>query len=156
MDRKGMQVIKDVASKTAGLIFFSLLAIALGVVFGVMFERWVGGGETGLPAATVSTEKEPETVSLPVEEVPATQEAPATTTPTTTVAVKYKVKVGPYPDYAQASRVAEELRAQGYPVYLANRSPFMVQVGAFSREENALSLQAELTKKGYQVAVQKE
>ncbi|NLG84890.1 MAG: hypothetical protein GX493_09865, partial [Firmicutes bacterium] len=33
MDRKGMQVIKDVASKTAGLVFFSLLAIALGVVF---------------------------------------------------------------------------------------------------------------------------
>ncbi|NLG83956.1 MAG: SPOR domain-containing protein, partial [Firmicutes bacterium] len=70
--------------------------------------------------------------------------------------VKYKVKVGPYPDYVQASRAAEELRAQGYPIYLANRSPFMVQVGAFTREENALALQAELAKKGYQVAVQKE
>ena len=134
MERKGMQVIKDVASKTAGLVFFSLLAIALGVVFGVMFERWVGG-ETGLPASTTGAEKTEEMASLPVEEIPGSAEAPVTTTPQAAkVAVKYKVKVGPYPDYAQASRAAEELRAQGYPIYLANRPPFVVQVGAFTRE----------------------
>ena len=153
MERKGMQVIKDVASKTAGLVFFSLLAIALGVVFGVMFERWVGG-EGGLPASSTSDQSIEET-ALPAEEPTAGTEAPVAAAPQT-VAVKYKVRVGPYSEYAQAAQAAEELRAQGYPIYLANRPPFLIQVGAFTKEENALALKAELTKKGYNVAIQPE
>lgn len=154
MERKGMQVIKDVASKTAGLVFFSLLAIALGVVFGVMFERWVGG-ETGLPASSTGVDQSIEEAALPAEGSTTEAETPVSTTPQT-VAVKYKVKVGPYSDYAQAARAAEELRAQGYPIYLANRAPFLIQVGAFTKEENALALKAELSKKGYNVAIQPE
>ncbi len=157
MDRKGMQVIKDVASKTAGLVFFSLLAIALGVVFGVMFERWVGG-EAGTPTAS-EIETPVEEVTLPAENV--TSEAPVTGGADTAPAqgattVKYRVRVGPYPDYAQASKAADVLRAEGYPIYLANRAPFLVQVGAFANKDNALSLKEQLAQKGYNVAVQPE
>lgn len=153
-----MQVIKDVASKTAGLVFFSLLAIALGVVFGVMFEKWVGG-ETGMPAAGSE-------VDMPFEDLTGLNEpapeltAPSAATPApaqgTSATVKYKVKVGPYPDYAQASKAAEELRTQGYPVYLANVAPYLVQVGAFANQDNAIALKTELTQKGYSAAIQPE
>ena len=157
MDRKGMQVIKDVASKTAGLVFFSLLAIALGVVFGVMFERWVGG-EAGAPTAASGIETPIEEVILPSDEV--VNEAPVTTgsnpAPQNAAAVKYRVRVGPYPDYAQAAKAAEVLRTEGYPIYLANRAPFVIQVGAFANKDNALALKTQLTQKGYSVGVQPE
>ena len=153
MDRKRIQVIKDVASKTAGLVFFSLLAIALGVAFGVMFERWVGG-ETGTPTST-------NVVDMPIDEL-ATEPVKSTDIPSganvapapAAAAVKYRVRVGPYTDYTQAAKAAEELRGQGYPVFLANQAPFLIQVGAFANQDNALSLKEELTRKGYTVAVQ--
>ncbi len=153
-----MQVIKDVASKTAGLVFFSLLAIALGVVFGVMFERWVGG-EQGLPTSTSAVDKPLEEVQLPAEPTTEGDLTPAANVPgpaQTATPVKYRVRVGPYPDYAQAAKAAEELRGQGYPIFLANHAPFLVQVGAFANQDNALSLKAELSQKGYTVAVQPE
>jgi len=156
MERKGMQVIKDVASKTAGLVFFSLLAIALGIVFGVMFERWVGP-EQGVPTTggDVQTPFEELTMNEPAVEpsVPGTAE-PAPVVEGT--AVKFKVKVGPYPEYTEAAKAADNLRAQGYPVYLANKAPYLIQVGAFANRDNALSLKAELTGKGFTVAVQPE
>ncbi|MGE5549200.1 MAG: SPOR domain-containing protein [Bacteroidota bacterium] len=158
MDRKGMQVIKDVASKTAGLVFFSLLAIALGVVFGVMFEKWVGG-ETGTPTSTTSLETPIEEVALPPgettgESVGVTGEAAVPAPVTTTV--KYRVRVGPYPDYAQAAKAAEALRAEGYPIYLANHAPYLIQVGAFANKDNAATLKTQLSQKGYSVAIQAE
>lgn len=152
-----MQVIKDVASKTAGLVFFSLLAIALGVVFGVMFERWVGG-ESGTPTSTTGLEVPVEEVSLPPDEAAGETTGPAetgTTAPAAT-SVKYRVRVGPYADYAQATKAADVLRAEGYPIYLANKAPYVIQVGAFANRDNALALKAQLTQKGYSVAIQTE
>lgn len=151
-----MQVIKDVASKTAGLVFFSLLAIALGVVFGVMFERWVGG-ESGMPTSASGAAEPIDEVTLPVSEPgEQTGAAPVGTPVPTATAVNYRVKVGPYPDYAQAAKVAEELRGQGYPIFLANNAPFLVQVGAFANKDNALTLKLELAGKGYTTAIQPE
>ena len=161
MDRKGMQVIKDVASKTAGLVFFSLLAIALGVVFGVMFERWVGG-ETGTPTSTTGLETPVEEVTLPPNgttgefgEVSGAGNSVVVPAPVAAT-VKYRVRVGPYTDYAQAAKAAETLRAEGYPIYLANHAPYLIQVGAFASQDNALTLKAQLGQKGYTVAVQAE
>ncbi|MGE5529941.1 MAG: SPOR domain-containing protein [Patescibacteria group bacterium] len=157
MEKKGLQVIKDVASKTAGLVFFSLLAIALGVVFGVMFERWVGG-EGGTPASTEGIEAPIDEMTAQVEEPfvePVESGTQAAQAPAP-AAVKFRVKVGPYSDYAQAAKAADELRGQGYPIFLAAKAPYLVQVGAFANKDNALSLKAELTKKGYTVAVQPE
>ena len=160
MERKGLQVIKDVASKTAGLVFFSLLAIALGVVFGVMFERWVGGdapASTSLddtPIEDVTTSPGSDT-QTPVDVVGAdnTQLAPV---PVATSAAKYRVKVGPYADIAAAAKAADELRAAGYPVLLAKTAPYLVQVGAFANKDNALLLKTQLAEKGYKAAIQPE
>ena len=158
MERKGMQAIKDVASKTAGLVFFSLLAIALGVVFGVMFERWVGG-ETGAPTsgAEINAPSDSSTAEVvePAEQGTGNASAVASPVPVAS-AVKYRVRVGPYPDYAQAKKAADELQAQGLPIYLANHAPFLVQVGAFASKDNAQTLKAQLTQKGYTVVVQPE
>ncbi|MGI5854626.1 MAG: hypothetical protein ACOX8I_09950, partial [Bacillota bacterium] len=38
MEKKGVKVVTDLLTKTVGLLFFSLLAIGLGVLFGVLFE----------------------------------------------------------------------------------------------------------------------
>ncbi len=158
MERKGMQMIKDVASKTAGLVFFSLLAIALGVVFGVMFERWVGG-ESGTPASSTGIDVPMDQSAAEVIE-PNQQEADVAAAETSPApvssAVRYRVRVGPYPDYAQAQKAADELKAQGLPTYLANHAPFLVQVGAFANKDNAMALKDQLTQKGYTVAVQPE
>jgi cell division septation protein DedD len=158
VEKKGLQVIKDVASKTAGLVFFSLLAIALGVVFGVMFERWVGvNGETGTPAASSSVEAPVDEVATQPVEANQSLTTPSNTTQAPAAATtKYKVKVGPYTDYATASKAAEELGAQGYPVLLPASAPYLIQVGAFSKKENALALKTELTEKGYAAAMQPE
>lgn len=163
MERKGLQVIKDVASKTAGLVFFSLLAIALGVVFGVMFERWVGGTDNAPASATSSDNTQIEDVTTPpgsdtqtpvdVVGTDNTQMAPA---PATTSAAKYRVKVGPYADIAAAAKAADELRAAGYPVLLAKTAPYLVQVGAFANKDNALLLKTQLAEKGYKAAIQPE
>lgn len=161
MERKGLQVIKDVASKTAGLVFFSLLAIALGVVFGVMFERWISGTDNA-PASATSPDMQIEDVTTPP--VDGTQEpvdvvgedTQITPAPAATSAVKYRVKVGPYTDIATATKAADELRAAGYPVLLAKTAPFLVQVGAFANKDNALLLKTQLTQKGYKAAIQPE
>ncbi|HHY47701.1 MAG TPA: SPOR domain-containing protein [Firmicutes bacterium] len=65
----------------------------------------------------------------------------------------YRVQVGAFTERANADRLAGELKAQGYEVYVTGEPPFRVQVGAFSRKENATSLANELKGKGYQVYV---
>lgn len=65
----------------------------------------------------------------------------------------YRVQVGAFTEKANADRLAGELKAQGYEVYVTGEPPFRVQVGAFARKENATSMANELKGKGYQVYI---
>lgn len=162
--KKGLKTLTTLLSKTAGLVFFSFLAISLGVVFGLLFEGWVKdqpgtmvGSDSGLL----------ETVDLPVEIIedePLEQSRPGNNKTKTQISptaiidqpVRYKVRVGPYGDRQAALDVSQQLKSLGYPVYVGNQAPFAVQVGAFGTSGNAERLQEELTQIGYQVFIETE
>lgn len=156
MERKGFKTLTNLLSKTAGLVFFSFLAISLGVVFGLLFEGWVKD-QPGTPV-----DSQMETVDLPVEnlddvKLPANQEQNSANTtviqetvPIKPVAdIKYKVRVGPYANRNEALSASKQLESLGYPVYVGNSAPFAVQVGAFATQANAEKLKKELTEIGY-------
>jgi cell division septation protein DedD len=169
---KGTKTITNLLSKTVGLIFFSFLAISLGVVFGLLFDGWVKD-QPGTQVGTENTNLQ--SVDLPSEKQPAiTEEENSTKTtknlssgsdsttkpvenltvkPLTTV--KFKVRVGPYSNHDQALAASTQLQSLGYPVYVGNAPPFAVQVGAFATQNNADRLKSELTGKGYKVFVEK-
>ncbi|TCL69321.1 sporulation related protein [Hydrogenispora ethanolica] len=162
MEHKGVKSLSNLLSKTAGLVFFSFLAISLGVVFGLLFEGWV----KDQPGSPVGTENNLETVNLPTEtsenvNVPldknsttsAVNNEPAVNPVIPTV--KYKVRVGPYNSRNEALAASQQLQSLGYPVYVGNNPPFAVQVGAFGSQANADKLKSELTGKGYKVFVDK-
>jgi cell division septation protein DedD len=168
---KGTKTITNLLSKTVGLIFFSFLAISLGVVFGLLFDGWVKdqpgtpvGSENGslqtidLPAddkttaTTDTTDKSTQNFSGGDDVL--TKPAENTTLkPLTTV--KFKVRVGPYADRNQALAASTQLQSLGYPVYVGNTPPFAVQVGAFSTQINADKLKTELAGKGYKAFIEK-
>ena len=174
----------NLLSKTAGLVFFSFLAISLGVVFGLLFEGWV----KDQPGTPVGTGNSLQTVDMPTDKSNSNTDATTTDTvkiiddtattkpvdsfsnskpadlvsnkrPTETITtnpvvnVKYKVRVGPYSSRNEAMAASQQLHSLGYPVYVGNKSPFAVQVGAFATQNNADRLKAELTGKGYKVSV---
>jgi cell division septation protein DedD len=166
---KGTKTITNLLSKTVGLIFFSFLAISLGVVFGLLFDGWVKD-QPGTPVGTENNNLQ--TVDLPSEKQPAITGEENTTKnlssgddsltkpvenltvkPLTTV--KFKVRVGPYPNRDQALAASTQLQSLGYPVYVGNSPPFAVQVGAFATQTNADRLKNELTGRGYKVFVEK-
>jgi len=153
MERKGLKTLTNLLSKTAGLVFFSFLAISLGVVFGLLFEGWVKD-QPGTPV-----DSEMETVDLPTETVgeTATGEDPnqaAVPAPLKSAGdIKYKVRVGPYADRAAALAASEQLRDLGYPVYVTNSPPFAIQVGAFAAQANAAKLKKELSGIGYKTFI---
>lgn len=159
VEAKGFKTVTNLLSKTAGLVFFSFLAISLGVVFGLLFEGWVKD-QPGTPVGTDSTTLE--TVDLPIETideaVPSKKTIgkvePLPTQPAS--AVHYKVRVGPYANRSEALTVSKELQNLGYPVYVAGTPPYAVQVGAFGTQSNAERLQKDLTKAGYKVFIEKE
>ncbi|HOP75079.1 MAG TPA: SPOR domain-containing protein [Bacillota bacterium] len=160
MEAKGLKTITNLLSKTAGLVFFSFLAISLGVVFGLLFEGWVKD-QPGTPVGTDSTTLE--TVDLPIETIDDSASGNKTlgkveTLPTqpTAPVVHYKVRVGPYTNRNEAMTVSKELQNLGYPVYVAPNPPYAVQVGAFGTQSNAERLQKDLTKAGYKVYIEKE
>jgi hypothetical protein len=153
MERKALKTISNLLSKTAGLVFFSFLAISLGVVFGLLFEGWVKD-QPGTPVGT--TNSTIETVDLPVEQIETSPQAEekisnnTTKSATQSVAeVKYKVRVGPYASRNEALTVSKELEKLGYPVYVGNSEPFAVQVGAFGTQNNAEKLKQELNGIGF-------
>jgi cell division septation protein DedD len=157
MENKTVKSLTNLLSKTAGLVFFSFLAISLGVVFGLLFEGWV----KDQPGSPVGADGHFETTTLPTETVenikipdnsstqPTVDNAPANSVP----AVKYKVRVGPYTNRNEAVSASQQLQSLGYPVYVGNNPPFAVQVGAFGSSQNAERLKSELTGKGYKVFV---
>ncbi len=166
MEHKGVKSLSNLLSKTAGLVFFSFLAISLGVVFGLLFEGWV----KDQPGSPVGTENNLETVNLPTENGSTVNVQPdknATTStapvvsnepvanPAVPTTVKYKVRVGPYSSRNEAMTASQQLQTLGYPVYVGNNPPFAVQVGAFGSQVNAEKLKSELTGKGYKVFVDK-
>ncbi len=187
---KGAKSFSNLLSKTAGLVFFSFLAISLGVVFGLLFEGWVKD-QPGTPVNTdnslqttdlstdvSSTSSKPDIntnadnvriideteSSKPTHSLPDKQTAGATTvnkpvqTPVvnpgvSVVNVKFKVRVGPYANHNEALAASQQLHSLGYPVYVGNKPPFSVQVGAFAAKVNADRVKTELTGKGYKVSV---
>lgn len=159
--KKGMKTFTNLLSKTAGLVFFSFLAISLGVVFGLLFEGWVKD-QPGTPVGSESDNLQ--TVNLPTTEttenikiIDETVKTPVNTGTTITkpvTEVRYKVRVGPYADRTEAMAASEQLHSLGYPVYVGNTPPFAVQVGAFGSQGNADKLKTELTGKGYKVFVE--
>jgi cell division septation protein DedD len=182
---KGAKSFSNLLSKTAGLVFFSFLAISLGVVFGLLFEGWVKdqpgtpvGTDDTLQTVDLSTDKsdldtgavsatdninivDETAVNKPVDPVLSKKPGDLTlnkkpmnaaiTNPV--VNVKYKVRVGPYSSHNEALAASQQLHSLGYPVYVGNKPPFAVQVGAFATQANADRLKAELTSKGYKVTV---
>ncbi len=163
MEHKGVKSLSNLLSKTAGLVFFSFLAISLGVVFGLLFEGWV----KDQPGAPVGTDNNLQTINLPTETVDNTNVnqpidnkttvKPLDSEPAKPVipTVKYKVRVGPYNNRNEAVAASQQLESLGYPVYVSNNPPFAVQVGAFGSQVNADHLKTELTGKGYKVFVDK-
>ena len=185
---KGAKSFSNLLSKTAGLVFFSFLAISLGVVFGLLFEGWVKD-QPGTPVNTdnslqttdlstdvSSTNSKPDTntdtdnnvkiiddtgTTKPTHSVPNKQSGDLTSvnkTAQTPAAnpvanVKFKVRVGPYSNHNEALAASQQLHSLGYPVYVGNKPPFSVQVGAFAAKTNADRIKTELTSKGYKVSV---
>ncbi|HBE80627.1 MAG TPA: hypothetical protein DDW65_23005 [Firmicutes bacterium] len=180
---KGAKSFSNLLSKTAGLVFFSFLAISLGVVFGLLFEGWVKdqpgtpvGTDDTLQTADLATDKNITNTDAAANNVKivddtvstkplnsATAKKPAdlataknpteATIPVPTVSVKYKVRVGPYSSRNEAMAASQQLYSLGYPVYVSNKPPFAVQVGAFATQTNADHLKSELISKGYKVTV---
>jgi hypothetical protein len=156
MERKNFKTLSNLLSKTAGLVFFSFLAISLGVVFGLLFDGWV----KDQPGAPVDAKNSLETVEMPI-----TSEANNATTGSTVQEsesntanaglekypeVKFKVRVGPYSKRELAMSASQKLQQLGYPIIVGKNPPFAVQVGAFSTKKNAEKLRTELSGKGYQ------
>lgn len=158
MEHKGMKTLTQLLSKTAGLIFFSFLAISLGVVFGLLFEGWVKdqpGAPVGSENTTLQTSELPGetgdgTVANTTDDKTA---APGTVPAKPNVTVKYRVKVGPYSSRNEALSASQQLQSLGYPVYVGNAAPYAVQVGAFATQSNAEKLKTELIGKGYKVVI---
>lgn len=163
--KKKNKSVADLLSKTAGLVFFSFLAISLGVVFGLLFEGWV----KDQPGTMVGTDgSKLETIKLPLESLPNTTSSTpvspmtesggnlANSSAGAAPMVSYKVRVGPYNDREQALTVSTKLKELGYNGFVGTLPPYAVQVGSFGTQSNADKLQQELTKAGYQVFVEKE
>lgn len=177
---KGSKSFSNLLSKTAGLVFFSFLAISLGVVFGLLFEGWVKdqpgtpvGSDNNLQTVDLSSDK----TNTTTDNVKIVDDTSSTTKPLDTVAnkkpadllsnkgltepivskpivsVKFKVRVGPYSSHNEALAASQQLHSLGYPVYVGNKPPFAVQVGAFGTQVNADRLKSELASKGYKVTV---
>jgi hypothetical protein len=164
MEKKGFKTLTNLLSKTAGLVFFSFLAISLGVVFGLLFDGWV----KDQPGAAVdSRNNNLETVDLPIvaseqnnapsEAVKPSQENSPdqlSNRVSQVGSVKYKVRVGPYSNRNQAMVVSGKLATMGYPVFVGKNPPFTVQVGAFATRKNAEKLKNELNGIGYKSFIQ--
>jgi hypothetical protein len=155
VERKNFKTLSNLLSKTAGLVFFSFLAISLGVVFGLLFDGWV----KDQPGAPVDAKNSLETVELPIASGENNAAAGNTMRETgSNVAntgleqypeVKFKVRVGPYSKRELAVSASQKLQQMGYPVMLGKNAPYAIQVGAFSTRKNAEKLKTELGGKGY-------
>jgi hypothetical protein len=154
MERKNFKTLSNLLSKTAGLVFFSFLAISLGVVFGLLFDGWV----KDQPGAPVDSKNGLETVELPINSGPESGAGTATTaselkadkvTAPQSDVVKFRVRVGPYSNRGQALQASQKLQEMGYPIMVGKNPPFAIQVGAFSTMGNAEKLRSELVQKGY-------
>ncbi len=159
MEHKGLKSVTNLLSKTAGLIFFSFLAISLGVVFGLLFEGWVKD-QPGAPVGSensvlkpVDLSAETDLNSSQVSENPNLNSTESAVPISPSVTVKFKVRVGPYPNRNDALAASEQLESLGYPVYVGNNPPFAVQVGAFGSQNNAERLKSELSGKGYKAFI---
>ncbi len=162
MEHKGLKSVTNLLSKTAGLIFFSFLAISLGVVFGLLFEGWVKD-PSGAPVGSENSALKPVDLSndIDLNSNPVVDESNVNSTETAipispTVTVKYKVRVGPYSKRNDALAASDQLQSLGYPVYVGNNPPFAVQVGAFGSQTNAERLKAELSGKGYKAFIEQD
>lgn len=161
MEHKGLKSVTNLLSKTAGLIFFSFLAISLGVVFGLLFEGWVKD-QPGAPVGSENSVLKPVDLSnetdLNSNQVSENTNLNSTETAipiSPSATVKYKVRVGPYSNRNDALAASDQLESLGYPVYVSNNPPFAVQVGAFGSQNNADRLKSELSGKGYKVFIDK-
>jgi hypothetical protein len=154
MEKKNFKALSSLLSKTAGLVFFSFLAISLGVVFGLLFDGWV----KDQPGAPVDSKNGLETVELPINsesngDVSRSSVAEtglkAKEVGTVQSAVKFRVRVGPYSNRGLALQASQKLQQMGYPIIVGKNPPFAIQVGAFSTRDNAEKLRSELGGKGY-------
>lgn len=161
LEHKGLKSVTNLLSKTAGLIFFSFLAISLGVVFGLLFEGWVKD-PAGAPVGSETSALKPVDLSNDIDlDSQVTEDPNFNTTETAIpitppVIVKYKVRVGPYSQRNDALAASKQLESLGYPVYVGKNPPFAVQVGAFGSQTNAERLKSELDVKGYKAFIEQE
>ena len=143
--QKGFKVMSEFVTKLVGVVFFSLLAIGLGVLFGYMFREILN--ENPEKGTVVQGDLE----NIPVEDTAPVPEIIDETANTSQV--KYRVVVGNYANRQKALETADKLQSEGYAVYVPNQPPYKVQVGAFANKSNAEALKAEVMARGYKVEV---
>lgn len=153
MEKRQVKALTSLLTKVAGLVFFAFLAISLGVIFGTLFKDWVNEE----PLSPVQGPNEQ--LQTPVAQLPVIEDlsnvSPVEALPNE-VAVKYKVRIGPYQTKDEALQAAQTLESQGYPVYVSTGVPYYVQVGAFANPVNADKLKNELGSKGFKAFVKEE
>lgn len=161
MEKKGVKVVTDLLTKTVGLLFFSLLAIGLGVLFGVLFEGMLRENPDDT-ALIESSNPVLETVPLTEDlTLSSTSDVEAQTVQSeaqsaSAIGAVSKVLVGPFNSYQEAAAAGARLQSEGYPTYILSKVPYAVQVGAFSNPNNAENLKAELLAKGYEAFLKTE
>ncbi|HBL48644.1 MAG TPA: hypothetical protein DER58_01610 [Firmicutes bacterium] len=161
MEKKGVKVVTDLLTKTVGLLFFSLLAIGLGVLFGVLFEGMLreNPDDTALVESNDSvlqTVTFTEDFDLSAAADEEAQPVQGTSQSASAIGVVSKVLVGPFNSYQEAAAAGAQLQSEGYPTYILSKVPYAVQVGAFSNATNAENLKAELIAKGYEAFLKVE
>lgn len=161
MEKKGVKVVTDLLTKTVGLLFFSLLAIGLGVLFGVLFEGMLRENPDDMALVETSdpvlqTVPFTEDLSLSPAADGEAKSAQSVAQSASAIGVVSKVLVGPFNSYQEAAAASVKLQGEGYPTYILSKVPYAVQVGAFSNAANAENLKAELIAKGYDVFLKTE
>lgn len=98
------------------------------------------------------------TVQQEVAQTKAQQTASQTSSPEPGPDALYRVVIGNYLNHQAAANVLKQLKQDRVAGYIwqnneSGQAVYRVQVGAFSKESSAKTLQARLSKKGYQPAI---
>jgi len=149
---KGAKSFSNLLSKTAGLVFFSFLAISLGVVFGLLFEGWV----KDQPGTPVNTDNSLQTTDLSTD-VSSNNSKIDTNTSADNVKIIDDTGTAVKPIHTAPDQ-ATNLTSVGKSVGNSAVNPvasvkFKVRVGPYSNHNEALAASQQLHSLGYPVYV---
>ncbi|HBF37299.1 MAG TPA: hypothetical protein DDW50_08250 [Firmicutes bacterium] len=149
---KGTKSFSNLLSKTAGLVFFSFLAISLGVVFGLLFEGWV----KDQPGTPVNTDNSLQTTDLSTD-VSSNNSKPDTNTTVDNVKIIDDTgtakPIHSVPDKQSGGLASVNKPAQAVAINPVANVKFKVRVGPYSNHNEALAASQQLHSLGYPVYV---